>query len=139
MFSKIPNGYTLCSRTDCPCSDTCLRNVAYRNITPDVERITIFNPHILDVSQAPCSNFKEYRIVRNAYGFEGIYRQIPNENKKQFFLDIPGTLSESTYYRMKRGAHTISPSLQEEIIQAAISRGASTPLEFDAYKDEIDW
>lgn len=68
-----------------------------------------------------------------------MFGKIPNENRKQFFLNIPGALPKSTYYRMKRGAHTISPSFQEEIIQAAINRGAPIPLEFDTYKDEVDW
>lgn len=138
-YQNIPMGYSLCSRNDCPKATTCTRNIVYNNLSPEVEHITILNPHIITPTTDGCPHFRPFHIVRNAYGFTNMLKRIPKGNGELLFFDIPAASSERDYYRLRRGDKPIPPSVQEQIISAVTQRGALPPLEFDKYIEEVEW
>ena len=63
-----------------------------------------------------CKFFKEIRLVRVAYGFTTMFKEVKNKDVAQLRKDVFGLLGgRSTYYRYHRGEYKLLPEQQEAV------------------------
>lgn len=134
----IPQRVNYCVQDNCPKATQCARHILYQNNTQDKPSIMVLNPLLTPFNTDGCAHFREYKTVRYARGFRNIYNAIPVRLAKKFWTTLPSITSESMYYRMKRGERLLSPSLQQEILDAARRLGVPPSVGFDAYCDVLE-
>ncbi|MBO5613744.1 MAG: hypothetical protein J5905_04475 [Prevotella sp.] len=87
-----------------------------------------------------CKFFKEIRLVRVAYGFTAMFKEVKNKDVAQLRKDVFGLLSgRSTYYRYHRGEYKLLPEQQEAVKAFFAKHGYTENVSFDHYCEVLDF
>lgn len=136
--SNIPHNWIYCFNTDCKRREECIR---YRATVALGESRTWGNaifPNALR-SDGVCAHFKQLRIVRMAWGFSRLFKDVK-------LCDAPTLRSLmreylggcSTYYRYHHGERQLSPE-QQEWIKQLFSQYGYEDIEFDCSEEALDF
>ena len=138
-FYDAPMGYPLCFNNDCALRGQCM-HYHMGQLAP--EQLTT-GPAIYPAAwkNGVCSHFASTEKVRFAWGFDGLFKNLPqrkaNEARRalrQFFSS-----GMSTYYRFHNGERLLSPARQREILDFMAQYGNTDEMQFDHYVEQYDF
>ena len=138
-FSDAPRDYALCFNNDCALHDKCMH---YRmgQLAPDTKTSgnAVYPSALKD---GMCLHFAETEPVRFAWGFNGLYTNLPKDMVSRARKALREYLGNgaSAYYRYHNGERLLSPARQKEIIDFIGSFGSTEGLEFDNYVLQYDF
>ena len=136
---EVPNNYTLCIKNDCPKAATCLRHVAVKMMSSEVQRWSIISPAYLAQTEGECPVYRSAEKVQYARGFVRMMSALTVKQAHAVKENIVATFGMNMYYRMRRGERLITPAEQEEIYALLEKQGVSERPEFDAYVEDYLW
>lgn len=132
-FSDAPRDYALCFNKACAACEKCMHFYMGKLAPERITKGSAIYPSALKDGQ--CQHFAETDEVQFAWGFNGIFRNIPNERVSKVRKALRNYLSNgaSTYYRYHNGEKLLSPARQKEIIDFIAQYGSTEGLRFDNY------
>lgn len=137
-FAEVSPGWQLCFCEGCPRHEECLRYVAGQQIPDKLH----WGPAVYPTSwkSGECEFFREARILRLAWGFDLLYREVKQKDYTMLLDKVKGYLGgHGTYYRYNRGEKLLTPEQQEWIINLFHRYGYTEGIEFVHYRDAYDF
>lgn len=138
-LKNIPSGYAVCFNGDCQQRDRCLHYLAYVQNAPD----RLKGPAVLPAAWAGghCQCFGERIQVRVAWGFNGLYKNVPNYLHAEARRCVSNYFSHGCgpYYRYHHGENKLSPRQQADIMAILAKFGSTEGLTFDHYETAYDF
>lgn len=131
-FSDVPSWYVLCTNSQCPLRDDCLRFVAGVHAPETMETATCIMPKTLKGNT--CRWYDKQTVVVYAAGFSHLYDRV----MKKDYTSMRKTITQylhgvKLYYEYMRGERPLSPNQQQWIRNYVKSRGYDWEVEFDKY------
>ena len=135
----IPSGYALCFNSDCAKKNNCMHYLAQqlnggeRNIGQAV--------YPAAWKSGKCSCYNEKKLVKNAWGFSQLYRNIPSFLRAEARRSVSSLFGSGNgqYYRAHHGQIKISPKRQKEIMEVLAKFGSTEGVKFDHYVSAWDF
>ena len=92
------------------------------------------------LSDGDCPHFKEIKVVRAAYGFKLLFKEVKQKDLDALRGKVVKYLgSYRTYYRYNSGERKLTPEQQEYISGLFRQFGYSDELQFEHYQDIISF
>lgn len=143
MTTKIssyrPANYGVCFRNDCPLASNCLRQIHAQDPCEDERFIRVVNPSLAKSVTNKCEFHRPNQVIRVAYGIRHIFDAVPHSKYSSLLHSVIGLFGKSSYYRIYHKQRPISPKEQEQIRRIFANYGINEPVEFEEYRDVIDW
>lgn len=135
-IKDIAQSYIFCF-LDGPMSDSCVRHLAGEKVLGERPWGNAVFP-TAKVGET-CSMFKEYRLIRGAYGFDNLYGPVKAKDISSLRAAVKNYLGgNGTYYRYCSGVRMLKPEQQEAILAIFRRYGYTDVQDFDHYKDVVD-
>ena len=136
--TDIPANYPLCLHADCPQSESCLHQLAYRRHAEQRLYLRLINPTRC-TKQTDCPHYACNRPVKFAKGFTNFQKRMYPDQYDKFMGLLVLHFGRNQYFKRRRGDIPLSPA-EQEIIKIALKKsGVTQPLEFDSYVESINW
>ncbi len=98
----------------------------------------VYNPEAVKGGE-DCEHFRNQTPVRYAYGFEGMQANMLPKQYAMFMDILIAQFSRNSYFVRRRGGFPMPPREQDLIREVLKQVGADPSMEFDRYKDRINW
>ena len=138
IYEDIPAEYPLCMHADCPKTESCLRQLAFRRHAELGMFLKLINP-ALCTKQSNCPHYVSNQPVRFAKGFTNFQKQMYPDQYDKFMTTLICHFGRNQYFKRRRGDIVLSPDEQEEIKAVLEKVGVNHPMEFDQYIEAINW
>ena len=138
-FNDAPSGYALYFNHDCPLHDRCMHYYMGQLAPDDKTSGAAIYPSAC--KDGKCRHFANTEKVQFAWGFEGLYKNLPRNmvsTARQALRNYLGN-GMSAYYRIHHGEKLLSPARQQEIINFMARFGSTEGLSFDHYVEKYDF
>lgn len=136
-FEDIPRSYVFCF-LDCPQSDHCVLHLAGEKVPAGTQYGSAVFPTVRQGDRCPM--FKEYRVIRGAYGFDRLFAQVLATDIASLRADVKSYLGgNGTYSRYKLGRRILTPKQQADILGIFRRYGYTSVTQFDHYIDVVDF
>ena len=137
-FSIVPPSWHLCFCDGCPRHDECLHFLVGQYAPDDLT----WGPAVYPMAykNGDCLHFKEIKVVRAAYGFKLLFKEVKQKDLDALRGKVVKYLgSYRTYYRYNSGERKLTPEQQEYISGLFRQFGYSGELQFEHYQDIISF
>jgi len=132
-----PSYWAFCFNTQCPLAKECALQLSVAYKDADYTRGEAVFPDAF--KDGKCKHFRQLKLVRMAYGFEGILDELKRKDSGSFKVRMISYLGSSTsYYRYKLGQTNLVPEQQKYILAWCQEHGYSN-MKFDRYTEEITY
>ena len=138
LQTTIPYEFAACQHSDCPLSDTCLRQVAYKQLLNETDNFRIVNPSQCSKDDV-CRYFRTKELVRYARGFTALQEHMYPGQYKLFKSALIRRFSRSTYFERRRGTRAMPPEEQALVLRTLRNVGVNENIDFDGYEEGINW
>lgn len=135
----MPFLYPLCVNYGCPKGDTCLRLCAARQLPESMEHCMMLNPRRVASVKESCPYYRSIVKVRYAKGFIGMLDELTCRQARSVLPALMNCFSRRTYFRIRKGERSLSPSEQKQVLRIFKECGYTGPTEFDEYFEEFEW
>ena len=137
-FSQVPPSWHFCFCNECPQHGECLHFLAGRQLPDDVTWGEAIFPTAY--KNGPCRHFKQVRVIRAAYGFAPLFKEVKQKDYTPLRDAMKQYLgSHGTYYRYNRGEKMLTPEQQQWILRLFARHGYHDGLAFEHYQDIVDF
>ena len=138
-FKDAPRSYALCFNHDCERREECMHYYMGRLAPADRTRGTAIYPSACKDGQ--CPHFVTTEKVRFAWGFNGLYKNLPADKVTEARQGLRWFLGSgaSAYYRIHNGEKLLTPARQQEILDFMANFCDTNGLEFDHYVTKYDF
>lgn len=138
-FSKVPHEYPVCLNRQCPKAAHCLRQIVEQNLPDNIKIWSYVRTRQAASPDHDCPFFRNSKKVRYAKGLLDTFSNLPRKQIQEIYSCLTTYFCERTYYRIRKGERTLSPSEQELFKDIFKQCGITTPLVFDAYFEDFEW
>lgn len=138
-LKNIPWGYEICFNNDCQLREKCLHYQAGLLIPQD----RLGGPAVYPAAwkNGECQRFSEYKLIKKAWGFSQLYKNVPRYQKTEARKCVMSYFSGGCgpYYRYHHGENKLSPAQQADIMDILSQFGSTDGLAFDHYEMDYDF
>lgn len=138
-YSEIPFRFGLCAESQCPQSETCLRQIALRHTPANITFISILNPAWIQEKKGKCNYYCSNEKIRYAKGFIRTVKALTLQVEETFRMRLILYFGRKNYYLKRKGEMLLSPEEQTYIIALAQKLGIKLDEYFDAYVEQYRW
>ncbi|MBP3756339.1 MAG: hypothetical protein J6I61_03560 [Prevotella sp.] len=137
-FDEVPPSWRYCFCDGCPQHDDCLRYQTGLNLPANVTWGNAVYPTAY--RNGHCKLFKQIRLIHSAYGFKTLFSEVKQKDYTPLRDQIKNYLGgHGTYYRYNRGERLLTPEQQEWIVRQFARYGYTKGIQFDHYRDVLDF
>ena len=138
-LKNIPWGYEICFNNDCQLREKCLHYQAGLLIPQDRQSGPAVYPAAW--KDGECQRFSEYKLIKKAWGFSQLYKNVPRYQKTEARKCVMSYFSGGCgpYYRYHHGENKLSPAQQADIMDILSQFGSTDGLAFDHYEMDYDF
>ena len=138
-YENLPWGFKVCFNSDCKLRDTCMHYQAGLLLPEDKLSGHAVFPQAW--KSGACKSYLEKKLVRKAWGFSRIYRNVPHYQKAEARMYVKNYFSSGNgpYYRYHHGENLLSPKQQKDIMKILADYGPTGDLAFDHYVTDWDF
>ena len=138
IYTSPPAEYPVCGYADCPLADTCLRQLAYRELMESQTYLNLINP-CQCTKDSSCTFYRDSKPIRFAAGFTNFQDKMYPAQYKAFLSKMTDVWNRNTYFACRRGSRFLSPKEQAIVLKALKQVGISEEMEFDRYIELQNW
>lgn len=138
-FRKAPGNYELCFNEQCSLHEQCMHYQMWLMRPRHLKGGPAVYPSAWEDGE--CVSFRDKKLVRMAYGFNGLYKNMDSHEAagaRKAVMQL-FSMGKSTYYRFHTGERLLSPKMQEEVLRLVAQYGNTDGVEFDHYVDYYDF
>ena len=137
-FEKLSPLWRFCFCEGCPRHADCLRYLTGQQVPASTTCGHAVFPTAY--RNGDCPHFKEVRVIRAAYGFKPLFRDVKKRDYSVLISKMKAFLGgHGTYYRYNRGERMLTPEQQQWILGLFTSYGYTENLAFEHYCDLLDF
>jgi hypothetical protein len=136
-FKEVPDGYTVCIKSDCPLANNCLRQLAMQVLTKKNKIVRIVNPLLTQLSEQ-CEFFRSDEPQVYARGFAVMKEEMLPRQYKVFMSRLQSKFGRTGYFERRRGDRLCSPK-DIKVVEAVLKDLGLQHLGFDAYEQRYNW
>ena len=137
-FDEVPPSWRFCFCNECPKHDDCLRYQTGLCLPDDRTWGNAVYPTAY--RNGDCQHFKQIRLIHAAYGFETLFSNVKQKDYTPLRELLKNYLGgHGTYYRYNRGERVLTPEQQEWIVRLFARHGYTEGIQFDHYRDMLDF
>ena len=136
-FKEVPDGYTVCIKSDCPLANNCLRQLAMQVLTKQNKIVRIVNPLLTQPSEQ-CQFYRSDEPQLYARGFAAMKEEMLPRQYKVFMSRLQSKFGRTGYFERRRGDRLCSPK-DIKAIEAVLKDLGLQHLGFDAYEQRYNW
>ena len=136
-FKEVPDGYTVCIKSDCPLANNCLRQLAMQVLTKQNKIVRIVNPLLTQPSEQ-CEFYRSDEPQVYARGFAAMKEEMLPRQYKVFMSRLQSKFGRTGYFERRRGDRLCSPK-DIKVIEAVLKDLGLQHLGFDAYEQRYNW
>ena len=138
-YENLPYGFQVCFNNDCKLRETCMHYQA--GLLQPADKLSGHAVFPQAWKSGICKCYLEKKIVRKAWGFSRIYRNVPQKEKAEARMYVKNYFSSGNgpYYRYYHGENLLSPKQQEDIMKILADYGPTEDLAFDHYVTDFDF
>ena len=138
-YENLPYGFQVCFNNDCKLRETCMHYQA--GLLQPADKLSGHAVFPQAWKSGTCKRYLEKKIVRKAWGFSRIYRNVPHNQKAEARMYVKSYFSSGNgpYYRYHHGENLLSPKQQEDIMKILADYGPTEDLAFDHYVTDFDF
>ena len=136
-FKEVPDGYTVCIKSDCPLANNCLRQLAMQVLTKQNRIVRIVNPLLTQPSEQ-CEFYRSDEPQVYARGFAAMKEEMLPRQYKVFMSRLQSKFGRTGYFERRRGDRLCSPK-DIKAIEAVLKDLGLQHLGFDAYEQRYNW
>ena len=136
-FKEVPDGYTVCIKSDCPLANNCLRQLAMQVLTKQNRIVRIVNPLLTQPSEQ-CEFFRSDEPQVYARGFAAMKEEMLPRQYKVFMSRLQSKFGRTGYFERRRGDRLCSPK-DIKAVEAVLKDLGLQHLGFDAYEQRYNW
>ena len=136
-FKEVPDGYTVCIKSDCPLANNCLRQLAMQVLTKQNKIVRIVNPLLTQPSEL-CEFYRSDEPQIYARGFAAMKEEMLPRQYKVFMNRLQSAFGRTGYFERRRGDKLCSPK-DIKAIEAVLKNLGLHHLSFDAYEQRYNW
>ena len=136
-FKEVPDGYTVCIKSDCPLANNCLRQLAMQVLTKQNKIVRIVNPLLTQPSEQ-CQFYRSDEPQVYARGFAAMKEEMLPRQYKVFMNRLQSAFGRTGYFERRRGDKLCSPK-DIKAIEAVLTDLGLQHLGFDAYEQRYNW
>ena len=138
-YENLPYGFQVCFNNDCKLRETCMHYQA--GLLQPADKLSGHAVFPQAWKSGTCKRYLEKKIVRKAWGFSRIYRNVPQKEKAEARMYVKNYFSSGNgpYYRYYHGENLLSPKQQEDIMRILADYGPTENLAFDHYVTDFDF
>ena len=132
----IPGGYALCFNSECDNKEKCMHYQAQQLVGDKYPVGRAVYP--VAWKDGKCSCYNEKKLVKNAWGFSQLYKNVPKYMKAEARRSVSALFGQGNgqYYRAHNGEIMVSPKRQKEIMEVLAKYGNTEGIKFDHYVTE---
>lgn len=135
---EIPRTYALCGLSDCPCAETCLRQLAYQQKSETERYLLSVNPRLCSKGKH-CEFYRDATPVTYAHGFIQMQKRMYPNQYDRFKMKLIAQFGRNPYFERRKGVYPIPPKEQDFIKQVARLVGVEAEFVFDVYEQRLNW
>ena len=136
-FKEVPDGYTVCIKSDCPLANNCLRQLAMQVLTKQNKIVRIVNPLLTQPSEQ-CEFYRTDEPQVYARGFAAMKEEMLPRQYKVFMSRLQSKFGRTGYFERRRGDR-LCPPKDIKAIEAVLKDLGLQHLGFDAYEQRYNW
>lgn len=138
-YENLPWGFMVCFNSDCKLRETCMHYQA--GLLQPEDKLSGHAVFPQAWKSGTCKCYLEKKIVKKAWGFSRIYRNVPHNQKAEARMYVKSYFSSGNgpYYRYHHGENLLSPKQQEDIMKILADYGPTEDLAFDHYVTDFDF
>lgn len=136
-FKEVPDGYTVCIKSDCPLANNCLRQLAMQVLTKQNKIVRIVNPLLTQPSEQ-CEFYRSDEPQVYVRGFAAMKEEMLPRQYKVFMSRLQSKFGRTGYFERRRGDRLCSPK-DIKAIEAVLKDLGLQHLGFDAYEQRYNW
>ena len=136
-FKEVPDGYTVCIKSDCPLANNCLRQLAMQVLTKQNRIVRIVNPLLTQPSEQ-CEFYRSDEPQVYARGFAAMKEEMLPRQYKVFMSRLQSKFGRTGYFERRRGDRLCSPK-DIKAVEAVLKDLGLQHLGFDAYEQQYNW
>ena len=136
-FKEVPDGYTVCIKSDCPLANNCLHQLAMQVLTKQNKIVRIVNPLLTQPSEQ-CQFYRSDEPQVYARGFAAVKEEMLPRQYKVFMSRLQSKFGRTGYFERRRGDRLCSPK-DIKAIEAVLKDLGLQHLGFDAYEQRYNW
>ena len=138
-YKNMPYGYAVCFNETCQLKDACMHYQAYLLQPKDQLSGHAILPSAWQ--DGKCQRYCEVKLIKKAWGFTNIYKNVPQHLKAQARRQVQYLFSMGCgpYYRYHHGENKLSPRQQEDIMKILAKYGSTNGLKFDHYEEDFNF
>ena len=136
-FKEVPDGYTVCIKSDCPLANNCLRQLAMQVLTKQNRIVRIVNPLLTQPSEQ-CEFYRSDEPQVYARGFAAMKEEMLPRQYKVFMSRLQSKFGRTGYFERRRGDRLCSPK-DIKVVEAVLKDLGLQHLGFDAYEQQYNW
>lgn len=136
-FKEVPDGYTVCIKSDCPLANNCLRQLAMHLLTKQNKIVRIVNPLLTQPSEQ-CEFYRSDEPQVYARGFAAMKEEMLPRQYKVFMSRLQSKFGRTGYFERRRGDRLCSPK-DIKAVEAVLKDLGLQHLGFDAYEQRYNW
>ena len=136
-FKEVPDGYTVCIKSDCPLANNCLRQLAMQVLTKKNKIVRIVNPLLAQPSEQ-CEFYRSDEPQVYARGFAAMKEEMLPRQYKVFMSRLQSKFGRTGYFERRRGDRLCSPK-DIKVVKAVLKDLGLQHLGFDAYEQRYNW
>lgn len=136
-FKEVPDGYTVCIKSDCPLANNCLRQLAMQVLTKQNKIVRIVNPLLTQPSEQ-CEFYRSDEPQLYARGFAAMKEEMLPRQYKVFMNRLQSAFGRTGYFERRRGVRLCSPK-DIKTVEAVLKDLGLQHLGFDAYEQQYNW
>lgn len=136
-FKEVPDGYTVCIKSECPLANNCLRQLAMQVLTKQNKIVRIVNPLLTQPSEQ-CEFYRSDEPQVYARGFAAMKEEMLPRQYKVFMSRLQSKFGRTGYFERRRGDRLCSPK-DIKVVKAVLKDLGLQHLGFDAYEQRYNW
>lgn len=136
-FKEVPDGYTVCIKSDCPLANNCLRQLAMQVLTKQNKIVRIVNPLLTQPSEQ-CEFYRSDEPQVYARGFAAMKEEMLPRQYKVFMSRLQSKFGRTGYFERRRGDKLCSPK-DIKVVEVVLKDLGLQYLGFDAYEQRYNW
>lgn len=138
-YENLPYGFQVCFNSDCKLRETCMHYQA--GLLQPADKLSGHAVFPQAWKSGTCKCYLEKKIIKKAWGFSRIYRNVPQKEKAEARMYVKSYFSSGNgpYYRYHHGENLLSPKQQEDIMKILADYGPTEDLAFDHYVADFDF
>ena len=139
VFREKAKKYVVCFSEHCPLRTNCLRSLLSTYTSQDNLIVTSINLSNSATQNEQCPMFKSDKPLHMPVGLASIYHDMPGWMEKAIKHSLIETYSRKRYYEYHNGTRPITPDVENNVRELALSHGWQHELQFGGYVDSYIW